>query len=366
MAEHPQSFFAQAVSPSTPAASPHNPAGGDDAPASAAPPQLGVRAVGKCATSSSGTPLPRIHDKAWLFHTVLLSSIRKSSLRRDGSGRQQGPDDAQSNVAALLTPKDVKQVRSPESRERTSTPAPVDPPPTFLMAPNHLFFEDTTSTSGSGATLAERYSLRTLYASRCVSLGMRHPFDLLLEQLPSEVGQGAADQLRMLVARDTYIPAKACQALTVLLPYCTRIEYIDLSNAGLRSKSGFMTGVNTLLDALNCAAASSGIGAALHTIDLSWNELNDHTGRRLVRLVQRQPQLRVVNIEGTNISGKVQARIAEELRRKSATGIPPIVLDEADEESIAAANTAQLAAIPDFASEAGMASMLRGTDSDGL
>lgn len=327
MAEHQQSFFAQAVSPLTPEASPkshaasitsasHRHTAADEARASA-PPQRRASAAGRCAASPAAASPPRIHGKAWLFHTVLLPSIRTTDFRRDGSVQQHRRGDVQEKAAPLLARDHLTHVRSPKSTGRASTSASVDPAPTFLMEPNHFFFADTPSPSGSGGSLADRYSLRTLYTSRCVSLGMRRPFDHLLYQLPSEAGQGAADQLRMLVARDTYVPAKACQALTVLLPYCTGLEYISLSNAGLRSKSGFMTGVNALLDALIFGPAGSGIGAALHTIDLSMNKLDDRTGRRLVRLVQRQPHLRVVNIDGTEIKDRMKTRIAEELRRNS-------------------------------------------------
>ncbi|AYU80294.1 hypothetical protein LdCL_280019000 [Leishmania donovani] len=350
MAEHQQSFFAQAVSPLAPEASPkshaasiesasHRHATADEARASV-PPQRRASAAGRGAASPATTPPPRIHDKAWLFHTVLLPSIRTTDFRRDGSTQQHRAGDVQGKAASLLARDDVTHVRSPKSTGRASTSAPVDPAPTFLMEPNHLFFEDTPSPSRSGGSLADRYSLRTLYTSRCVSLGMRRPFDRLLQQLPSEAGQDAADQLRMLVARDTYIPAKACQALTVLLPYCTGLEYINLCNAGLRSKSGFMTGVNALLDALICSPAGSGIGAALHTIDLSLNKLDDRTGRRLLRLAQQQPHLRVVNIDGTEIRDRMKTRIAEELRRNSKARTPPILLDEADEEQTAASTAA--------------------------
>ncbi|CAG9577241.1 conserved hypothetical protein [Leishmania major strain Friedlin] len=349
MAEHQQSFFAQAVSPLTPeaslksraasikSASPRH-AAADEACASA-PPQRRASAAGSGAVSPAPAPPPRIHDKAWLFHTVLLPFVRTTDFRRDGSAQHHRAGDVQEEAAALLARDNVTHVRPPKSTGHASTSAPVDPAPTFLMEPNHLFFEDTPSPS-RGGSLADRYSLRTLYTSRCVSLGMRRPFDRLLQQLPSEAGQGAADQLRMLVARDTYIPAKACQALTVLLPYCTGLEYINLCNAGLRSKSGCMTGVNALLDALICGPAVSGIGAALHTIDLSLNKLDDRTGRRLVRLVQRQPHLRVVNVDGTEIRDRMKARIAEALLRNLKECTPPILLDEANEKQSAAATAA--------------------------
>ncbi|CAJ1028722.1 hypothetical protein, conserved [Leishmania lindenbergi] len=326
MTEHRQLFSERAGSLPAPTTSPKRHASSIKSASDF--PSVSVRVT---SASSAATSPPYIDDRAWLFHTALLPPIRKSAFGRDGSGQQHPSSATQEKPARLLVRDDVAPVEPPKLEPRAGSSVGAEPPPALCMEPNRLFFSDAPSPSGVGESLADRYSLRTLYTSRCSSLGMRCSLDCLLRQLPSEAGQGAADELRMLVLRDTYVPAKACQALTVLLPYCTGLEYIDLSNAGLRSKSGFMTGVNALLDALIFGAEDHGVGAALHTIDVSFNKLSDRTGWRLVRLVQRQPHLRVVNTDGTEISDRVKTRIDEELHRSLKACVPPMLLGEADE-----------------------------------
>ncbi|KAG5500458.1 hypothetical protein JKF63_03551 [Porcisia hertigi] len=279
--------------------------------------QCGGRATRNKTAPFSVTQSPHIHEKAWFFHTTLLSSIQMPASDDNGRRQPGRSGDVQEQDASLPEQQDVAPVVSPHSDREATNSSPAEPEVSLSLESNRLFFADASFSSDTGASLVDRYSLHALYASRSVSLGMRRPFPPFLEQLPTEAGQEAANRLRMLVARDTYIPAKACQALTVLLPYCRTLEYIDLRNAGLRSKSGCVTGVNALLDALLLGAGHHSIGAALHTIDVSFNELNDRTGVRLLRLAQQQPCLRVVNTEGTNISEKVKMRIAEEVAKNS-------------------------------------------------
>ncbi|KAG5498294.1 hypothetical protein JIQ42_03100 [Leishmania sp. Namibia] len=361
MAENRQLFSAQALLPSLPPASPK----GDVTCTESVSRPSSVSAY-VAAACCAAAQLPRIHDKAWFFHTALLPLLQTSTVRRDGSQPQHRSGQAHEEADPLLARKDVGPVGSPKSEEQASSCSPIGPAPTFCMESNHLFFKDDLSLSGTGASLADRYSLRTLYTSRCLSLGMRRPCEHLLLQLPSEADRDTAHQLRTIVARDTYVPAKACQALTVLLPYCTELEYIDFCHAGLRSRCGFMTGVNALLDALICSVGDKGIGAALHTLDLSFNELNDRTGWRLVRLIQRRPRLRVVNTDGTEISGKVKTRIAEELHKNSTACTSSMFGSEANAEPTIAATVTQLLDVADPLEKRNAASVLPDDLADGL
>ncbi|KAG5475047.1 hypothetical protein CUR178_04497 [Leishmania enriettii] len=361
MAENRQPFSAQAVLPSLSLASPKG-----DVTYNESVSRPSSVSIHVAAASSAAAQLPRIHEKAWFFHTALLPLLQTSTVRRDGSEPQHCSGQAHEEADPLLVRKNVGPVGSPKSEGQASSCSLIGPAPTFCMEPNHLFFKDDLSLSGPGASLADRYSLSTLYTSRCLSLGMRRPCEHLLLQLPSEADRDTARQLRTIVARDTYVPAKACQALTVLLPYCTELEYIDFCNAGLRSRCGFMTGVNALLDALICSVGDKGIGTALHTLDLSFNELNDRTGRRLVRLIQRRPRLRVVNTDGTEISGKVKARIAEELHRNSTACTSSMLGSEANAEPTIAATATQLLDVVDPLEKRNAASVLPSDLADGL
>ncbi|KAG5474376.1 hypothetical protein LSCM1_03156 [Leishmania martiniquensis] len=330
MAEHQQPFSARAALPKDRVA---------PIESMTHPSSVSVRIT---AATCAPAQLPRIQEKAWYFYTALRPLIERSTGHRDGSEQEDLTGQSKEDAAGpSVLHKGAERVGSPNAEGQTSSDAPREPAPAFCMEANRLFFEDVPSHSGSDASLADLYSLRTLYASRCVSLGMRQPCDHVLRQLPCEAGRDAANELRALVARDTYVPAKVCQALTVLLPYCTELEYLDLCNSGLRSNSGFMTGVNALLDALICSVRGKAIAAALHTIDLSFNQLNDRTGWRLVRLIQRRPRLRVVNTEGTEISDKVKAHIAEELRRNLTARKSPMAGGETDAEETMAATATQ-------------------------
>lgn len=321
--------------------------------------------------------VPHIPSNAWFFHTALLPALR--TLRRRSSGgsssstaatpsrvasfsteqaaasptaqqhrRKRHPRKSRDGDAAAeppLAPSHPPQVLSPPLRAAEA--GSVSPegseaaePPHFFIAADLLFFEDAPRQSdspGDGedaatASLVDRFSLRTLFTARCRQLGMRRPPQAVLRQLPSAAGREAALELRSLVLRDTYLPAKACQALTVLLPYCPELEVIDISSASLKTASSCVKGIDAFLDALLRGNAQNGIGRALHMLNLSHNRLSDRTGWRLVRLLEQHRGLRMVNVEGTGMSQDMKACIEEAMRRNSRVSRPLPWLTEADTE----------------------------------
>ena len=166
--------------------------------------------------------------------------------------------------------------------------------------------------------------LKELYLRTCQQLGIRKPNQIILDQLPSQVGEH--HRLITLSCANTYLGCKGLVSMCPVIEVCYRLTHLNVKGVGMKADAA-----KTLLKVLT-------VHPGIRCLNISSNDLGTAVATQLLGMLQKHRRVYDVNFEKILVIEALKKKIVKQLELNHSVmnqfSIPLIPEDSDDAEMV--------------------------------